>query len=208
VLKTLDDLSIAKGKRMMVSADAGYFTERDLKWAEEHRDRVDVLIHEAAMSNGGRTTMDRSHFTIPRDGSAPTCPAGTAMAGPYDRPSGVREWKGVGCDECPLRASCTSGSQRTIVLHPEFERLREQMRERMSQPDAAARYAKRIATVEPVFSNIQDTMGFRRVSTRLARGVRGEIFLKFLAHNIARLIHGKRLRRVYFLASSEFWATL
>ena len=208
VLETLDALSIAKGKRLVVAADAGYFTQRDLKWANDHRDRVDVLVHEAATSNGGRRTMGRTHFTIPDDGTAPTCPAGTTMAGPYDRPSGEREWKGVGCAECPLRTSCTSGNRRTIVLQPEFERLRDQMRDRMKQPDAAARYSRRIATIEPVFSHIQDAMGFRRVSSRLARGARGEIFLKFLAHNIARLIEGRRLRLVYFLASPEFWATL
>lgn len=208
VLETLDVLSIAKGKRLVVAADAGYFTQRDLKWADEHRDRVDVLVHEAAISHGGRTTMDRSHFTIPDDGTAPTCPAGTTMDGPYDRSTGEREWKGVGCAECPLRTSCTPGNRRTIVLHPEFERLRDQMRARMKQPDAKTRYSRRIATIEPVFSHIQDAMGFRRVSSRLARGARGEIFLKFLSHNMARLIEGRRLRRIYFLASPEFWATL
>lgn len=208
VIATLDASSIAVGKRLVVAADAGYFTERDLRWADEHRDRVDVLIHEAAISNGGRTTMGRSHFTIPADGSPPTCPAGRTMAGPYDRPSGEREWKGVGCANCSMRAACTTGSERKIVVHPEFERLRHEMRSRMSEPDAAARYSRRIATIEPVFSQIQDTMGFRRVSTRFARGARGEIFLKFLAHNIARLIEGRRLRRFYFLASPEFWSTL
>ena len=94
------------------------------------------------------------------------------MAGPYDRPTGEREWKGVGCAECSLRTSCTPGNRRTIVLHPEFERLRDQMRDRMKQPDAATRYSRRIATIEPVFSHIQDAMGFRRVSSRLARGAR------------------------------------
>ena len=178
VIALLDAMSIGQGKRFVVAADAGYFTERDLKWADEHRDRVDVLVHEATMSNGGRTTMDRGHFTIPSDGTAPTCPAGTTMAGPYDRPSGEREWKGIGCGDCPLRTACTTGTQRTIVLRPEFERLRDQMRERMKSPEAKERYSRRIATIEPVFSQIQETMGFRRVSTRLERGVRGEIFLK------------------------------
>jgi hypothetical protein len=208
VLATFDELDIARGQRVVVAADAGYFTERDLRWVDENRERVDVLIHEAAMSNGGRKTMDRSHFTIPNDGSAPTCPAGTPMAGPYDRTSGEREWKGVGCVDCPLRPLCTTGKQRTIVLHPEFERLREAMRDRMRTPGAAERYSRRIATIEPVFSSVQDTMGFRRVSTRHARGLRGEIFLKLLAHNVARLIEGRRLRRLYFLASPEFWSTL
>ena len=208
VIALLDAMSIGQGKRFVVAADAGYFTERDLKWADEHRDRVDVLVHEATMSNGGRTTMDRGHFTIPSDGTAPTCPAGTTMAGPYDRPSGEREWKGIGCGDCPLRTACTTGTQRTIVLRPEFERLRDQMRERMKSPEAKERYSRRIATIEPVFSQIQETMGFRRVSTRLERGVRGEIFLKFLAHNIGRLIAGRRLRRLYFLAPTEFWSTL
>ncbi|MBC7171785.1 MAG: IS1182 family transposase [Polyangiaceae bacterium] len=207
-LTTLDELGIAKGKRIVVAADAGYFTERDLAWADAHRDRVDVLIHEAAKSQGGRTTMDRTHFLVPADGSAPTCPAGTLMAGPYDRPSGDRDWRGVGCVDCPLRSSCTTAKHRTITIRPEFERLRDSMRARMAEPGAKERYGRRIATVEPVFGHVQDAMGFRRVSTRHAVGVRAEIFLKFLAHNIARLIEGDRLRLVYLLDEPEFWSTL
>ena len=66
------------------------------------------------------------------------------------------------------------------------------MNRRMSQPDAKAEYNKRIATVEPVFSMLEDTMGYRRVSSRHAEGARAEILLKLLAYNLSRLLAAKR----------------
>ena len=79
------------------------------------------------------------------------------MAGPSDRPSGEREWKGVGCGGCPLRSACTSGKQRRIVVHPEFERLRAAMRARMTIDGAAQRYSRRIAA----FARVHVSAGAR-----------------------------------------------
>jgi hypothetical protein len=38
------------------------------------------------------------------------------------------------------------------------------MRARMEAPGGRERYNRRIATVEPVFSNLESAMGFRRAS--------------------------------------------
>ena len=75
----------------------------------------------------------------------------------------------------------------------------EAMRDRLTRPGARERYNRRISTVEPVFSAIEDSMGFRRVSSRLPETVRAEILLKVLAHNVARLVTAKRVRCVYVL---------
>ena len=40
-------------------------------------------------------------------------------------------------------------------------------------------------------------MGFRRASSRFAKTVLAEIFLKVLAHNISRLLARRRLAVVY-----------
>lgn len=57
----------------------------------------------------------------------------------------------------------------------------------MAQSGAKERYNKRIATIEPVFSMIEHTMGYRRVGTRDDEGIRAEILLKILAYNLSRL---------------------
>jgi hypothetical protein len=72
----------------------------------------------------------------------------------------------------------------------------EEMRLKMASPENRARYNRRIGTVEPVFSHLVDTMGYRRATTRHPRALRAEIMLKILAHNVARLLVARRLRLV------------
>ena len=77
------------------------------------------------------------------------------------------------------------------------------MRQRMAQPDAIARYNRRIATVEPAFSSIEDQMGFRRATSRHPVTVEAEMLLNILAHNALRLARAARLFCVCYV-ESEF----
>jgi hypothetical protein len=72
------------------------------------------------------------------------------------------------------------------------------MRERMAMPGAKERYNRRIATVEPVFSYIEDAMGFRRASSRKTETVKSEILLKVLAYNLLRLRAVKAVAVCFF----------
>ena len=62
----------------------------------------------------------------------------------------------------------------------------------MSLEGAKARYNRRIATIEPVFSYLEDTMGFRRSSSRRTDTVRAEVFMKLLAYNLLRLLAARQ----------------
>ena len=100
---------------------------------------------------------------------------------------------GVGCSDCSLRTGCTDGKFRSFTANLELDRLRSAMRARMAAPDGKQRYNRRIATVEPVFSNIESTMGYRRASSRHEETVIAEVLLKVLAHNVSRLLAAKPL---------------
>lgn len=195
--------------RIQAAADAGYCSTADLVFAAASRTWVDVLI----ASSGAATDPDepakyfrREHFNLLDEGQA-TCPAGKPMRGPYVQPDGRTKWYGDGCQQCPIRPKCTSGKHRSIAVNFAFERARDAMTERMTQPQARQRYNQRIATVEPVFSNIQDVMGFRRASSRAAKTVLAEVLLKVLAHNISRLAARRRLA-VLYVDLHEFLSTL
>jgi hypothetical protein len=77
------------------------------------------------------------------------------------------------------------------------------MQARLDAPGGLDRYHRRIATVEPVFSNIESVMAYRRASSRREGTVVAEVLLKVLAHNISRLLVAKRLSRVYWLITPE-----
>lgn len=184
--------------RMQVAADPGYLSEQDLKFAADNAAWVDVLIHEPAapirtVGPGGEAQFGREAFEIAEDGTA-TCPAKKVMRGPTKQGPDRRSWRGVGCGDCPLKSKCTDSKKyRVLTQNPEAERVRELMRKRMASPGAKERYNQRIATVEPVFAYIEDTMGFRRSSSRHTDTVKAEIYLKVFAYNLTRLAKGLRL---------------
>jgi hypothetical protein len=126
------------------------------------------------------------------------CPANKRMLGPR-RDGDAHGYRGDGCEQCPLHASCTPAKQRHLVINWEYEKLKTLMRERMSQEGARTRYLQRMATVEPVFSSLEDAMGFRRVSSRKPGTVTAELLLKLLAHNVSRLLTRSRLLCVFVL---------
>jgi transposase len=176
---------------LQAAADAGYWTRPDLEFARANRGWVDVLIDEATTTSEHARFYSRKDFTIDSDGNA-ICPAGVHMR-KHSQGKRVR-YLGVGCEDCALKPKCTDSKRRMLTLRPDYEVLRNAMQHRMAQPDASARYHKRMATVEPVFANLEDVMRFRRLSTRQRRSVVAEILLKILAHNISRLLSARRSR--------------
>jgi hypothetical protein len=181
-----------KHAKLKASADAGYFCEADLGFAADNQDWVDLLI---APRNEGYTDsrfFGRDRFTIDDQGVA-TCPAGRRMQGPWKAGKEGYYYEARGCGTCELKPQCTPAEVRKIKIRPQSHANREAMRQRMAQPDCQARYHKRIATVEPVFSYIEATMGFRRVTARRQQSITAEILLKVLAYNLSRLMSATRL---------------
>lgn len=187
---------IATEQHMQIAADAGYWNEPTLRYAAEHRDRVDILISDKTETPRGKF-FGRDRFVIHADHSV-TCPAGATMDGPYPHHGGRTLWQGRGCDSCPLKPQCTSAKgPRQFTAQFELERARDEMRERLAQPGARERYNRRIATVEPVFASVQEHMGYRRALSQKPAAVVAEVMLKLLAYNIARLASARRVLLVF-----------
>lgn len=187
---------------LQVAADAGYCAKADLAFAQAEASWVDVLVAQppgtpAPQGTGGM--YGRDAFVLDPKRKSVVCPAGRTMAGPsYDKAHAYDRYVGVGCQDCPLKPGCTRGRARNVTVDWEFEAVRTAMRQRMARSGARERYNRRIATVEPVFSSLEDAMGFRRVSSRLPQTVKAEVLLKLLAHNLGRLITQQRLVLVLF----------
>jgi transposase len=188
------------GTTLTVAADAGYWSEKDLLFAAQNRGWVDALVNEpeipALRSADGTRLFSRADFTWASDGAL-MCPAGTPMSGPRKN-GGASEFRytGNGCPTCPLRQKCTTAKRRTVIVNTDMEKGRKAMQDRMNEPGARSRYNKRIATVEPVFSSLQDAMGFRRTTSRNPTSISAELVLKILAYNVSRITARRRLRHV------------
>jgi hypothetical protein len=63
------------------------------------------------------------------------------------------------------------------------------MRHRLDTPEGRATYARRKATVEPVFGQIKGARGFRHFSFRGLHAVDDEWSLVCACHNLLKLFH-------------------
>jgi transposase len=185
---------------LQAAADAGYFSVTDLAFASANRDWVDVLIAEGTaaavavepIAQGRKGFFDRSRFKILDDGTA-ICPADRAMTPPHLMSDGRTKWVGVGCQTCELRPQCTPDHRRALTASLDLEKVRNEMRRRLAEPGARERYSQRIATIEPVFANIEDAMGYRRASSRHPTTIVSEVLLKVVAHNLSRITAARKL---------------
>jgi len=199
-LAMLEQAGIPGGTKLALAADAGYASLNDLIYTDRVRERIDILVDAAHPTGVGRSKFfGHDRFQFAADGASATCPAGRAMTRRRQFSDGTTEWNGVGCGTCPLRPECTAAKQRTVTVHLERERLRAAMKARLLSPDGKQRYSRRMANIEPVFSNIESNMHFRRASSRRETTVIAEVMLKVLAHNVSRLLVARRLRCVYLV---------
>lgn len=192
--------------RLQVAGDSGYWSEEDLRFAALNASWVDVLLKPGPLSGPQANKpglLKREGFQLLPSERAVVCPAGRRMRGPvYDSVNQCDSYYGVDCASCPLRPRCTRGSRRAFSVRWHYEEFRQSMLLRLGQEGAQARYRQRMATVEPVFSSLQQDMHFRRLSSRHPRTIDAEILLKLLAHNVSRLLTRSRLFCVFFLLSA------
>lgn len=86
----------------------------------------------------------------------------------------------------------SSARVNTMLAHIRGEAIdpaiaRQQMDNKLADPDNAELYAKRSSSIEPVFGNIKHNLGFRRFSRRSLPAVQSEWRLMCTVHNLLKL---------------------
>jgi hypothetical protein len=131
------------------------------------------------------------------------CPAGKRLysSGQHCTIKGRRHHKFKGalrdCVPCKLRDQCLRTPDRTRIRQVAFFHLSqasplrhtEAMKRRIDSPAGRAVYARRIATVEPVFGNLRYNKGLDRFTLRGQRKVDTQWKLYCMVHNIEKLAH-------------------
>ena len=93
------------------------------------------------------------------------------------------------CAACPLKAKCCPQSKSGRSLNrSEHEKLIEEHRRKMEQPEAKNTYKLRRQTVEPNFGDSKEHRGLRRFRGRGLLRTKVQVGLTVLAHNIRQLV--------------------
>lgn len=191
-----------------VLADSGFADYETLRAMEEDREElfhVPDKLHEVTVNGeSARGEYDKSKFSVGEDGTAMTCPQGTAMK--MIREVGFedghveRTFAGIGCAECPKRTECTKSKDETRrVSYDSRESFRDVMRKRLQSPEGRETYRKRQGIVEPNHGHDQKNLGWRQHHLRGLEKAKHEFMLLRLAGNIGKIARHK---------AREFLATL
>lgn len=180
------------------TADSGFHSLKQLEYIDNNR--IDAIIAEPTPEhrsvNTKRPTIDsilreqrkvkRSDFVYHVDKDYYECPNGDNLL-PIGKGKkrDITIYQAQNCGACPLANLCVSNKAKLKrIYRNRLEYLAEQMYGKMQTDEAKSRMKIRATTVEPVFGNLKQNLGFRRFHLRGLQKVRGEFNLMCIAHNL------------------------
>lgn len=171
-----------------VLLDAGFRSEPLLESMIEQD--ISVLM-PATGGERGRTPpryFPLEQFVYDAQADVYRCPAGQTLKREA-RYRNVRRarYASRACFSCPLHDQCTQRKRR-VIERTRASELREGLAEVMTQPQARARYVRRQAMVEPVFSHLRGQQRLHRFHRRGLAKVRLEFRMHIMAYNLGRAV--------------------
>jgi transposase len=206
------------------NVDSGYFASAQLEYLFEND--IDAIINDPMpelRSNRSELPtlselmaknrpLNRGDFRYHPDADYYECPAGEKLVY-VRRKNGAKRstdlYQCAGCDGCPLKSQCLATNNKNgyrNISRDEREIYAERMSDKLRSEDAKERLKLRAMTVEPVFGNLKENLGFRRFRLRGIENVKAEFNLMCIGHNINILFkhaRSKKKRAMMILSKVE-----
>jgi transposase len=139
--------------------------------------RIETIIEQ-------EKKLERKDFTYHKEADYYECPAGDKLVASAKSGKFII-YRASSCSTCPIAKFCLSGKSKIKqVYRDQREGLAEAMYQKLQTDEAKHRIKTRAMTVEPVFGNIKQNLGFRRFSLRGLKNVKGEFNLICIVHNL------------------------
>jgi transposase len=197
-----DDQAICLPKN--ISADAGYGSEENYGYFEEHKLGNYVkynTFHREQQKHRDPKLIRKALFrseNFPYDEQADTftCPAGKLLTYRYTAheksdngyPIETRHYEAVDCNACPFKPECTQAKDnRHIRVSFRLRRFREQAKTNLLSEQGRNLRVQRNVEVETFFGQVKHNMHFRRFHLRGMEKVKTEWGLVCIAHNMRKL---------------------
>jgi len=182
-----------------ITADAGYGSEENYKHLQDEGITAFVK-HNLFDGNQNKTirnkksfSPDKLHYNKEKD--CYICPMGQHMQniGELSKKTTtgfiqtISRYQARNCEGCPLRGVCHKAkANRIIEINHNLNRFKQQADELLLSDEGIAHRRKRCCDVEPVFGNIKNNHGFKRLMLRGTKKVEVETGLLALAHNLRK----------------------
>jgi transposase len=171
-----------------VVADRGYFNSPEILACEQ----ADITVTmPKPMTSGAKSDgrFGKQDFVYLATEDVYRCPAGGRLTYRYTNEEdgkALRRYWTTACSSCPLKARCTTGSERRITRW-EHEHLLEAVQQRLDKNPQAMRVRRE--TVEHPFGTLKMRMGATHFLMKTLLRVATEMALHVLAYNLTRVMN-------------------
>jgi transposase len=187
-----------------ISADAGYGSEENYVYIEEHKLRNYVkysTFHREQQKHRKAELIRKASFrseNLPYDADKDEfiCPADQRLTYRYTAHettengylTELRHYEATGCNACPLKPECTQAKEnRHMRVSFRLRSFREQAKSNLLSEQGKTLRVQRNVEVETFFGQVKHNMHFRRFSLRGLEKVKTEWGLVCIAHNMRKL---------------------
>lgn len=187
-----------------ISADAGYGSEENYAYFEDHHlgNYVKYNTFHREMQKHRKPELQRKAIfrseNLPYDEQKDEfiCPADQRLTYRYTghEPTDngyvaeLRHYEASGCETCPLKPECTQAKgNRHLRTSFRLRQFREQAKTNLLSEQGKALRIQRNVEVETFFGQVKHNMHFRRFSLRGLEKVKTEWGLVCIAHNMKKL---------------------
>src|SRR5215470_14867253 len=171
-----------------VVADRGYFNSPEILACEQ----ADITVTmPKPMTSGAKSDgrYGKQDFVYLPTQDVYRCPAGERLTYRYTNEEdgkALRRYWTTACSSCPLKARCTTGSERRITRW-EHEHVLEAVQQRLDKNPQAMRVRRE--TVEHPFGTLKMRMGATHFLMKTLPRVATEMALHVLAYNLTRVMN-------------------
>jgi len=179
------DLDVAE---LGVVADRGYYRSEELQTCEQAG--ITAYVPKPLTSNNrAKGQFGRDAFRYLPEEDAYECPAGERLTWHMqteEKGRTLHVYWAANCQQCPIKAQCTSGIRRKMTRWAHEDILDRAQRRLDRNPEVMRR---RRATVEHPFGTLKAWMGSTHFLTKTLPQVNTEMSLHVLAYNLKRMMN-------------------
>jgi len=189
--------AITDNPNMIVTADKGYYSSRELKKCIE--DDIETIVPPRATAKTKKiknAKFSKNQFIYNYDTDCYICPNNQELKKiekQYERNGRMLDVYRISssyCKICPLKKNCLSNKTPNKQMYRwEHENLIDNYSTKMATPEAKAIVKKRGSIVEHPFGTIKRTLGWDHFLVRTKKKVLGENALIMFTYNFKRLLN-------------------